>query len=789
MPAGGCAKSMNFQANKRQDSERPVIWIEELNAKARQQTVDALGDSFAFPTEPSASPTASQQPELVICGVPKDADVARFRIERLREQRQLGGVPLLLLVSELNEASCRLISECDFDDFVVMPVSNSELSIRARKLLATKHARTQPRTQQSAVQAAQPERRAKAAADNEHFRLIVDSIEDYAIFMLSPEGRVTTWNRGAENLTGYTAKQALGRPLSSLYLPAHWRSTQLREELDLVRRAKRYEDIGLHKRRDGSTYSAQTIIRRVDDGSGALLGFVTVIRDVTERKRAEKALKESEAKFRTIADAMPQMVWSTRPDGYHDYYNERWYQYTGMPRGSTDGDGWNGMFHPDDQGRAWALWSHSLATGEPYEIEYRVRHHSGDYRWTLGRALPIRDDDGRIVRWMGTCTVIHAQKEAEAALQEASRRKDEFLAMLAHELRNPLAPLRNSMALMRHAGLPSSEKHSALDVAERQVRHMSRLVNDLLDVARISRGKMQLREENCELNDIVRQSADDYRSSFESSGIELGLNCLSDPLWMRGDCTRIAQVIGNLLHNASKFTRSGGRVQLRTGRRILPEGEHAEVVVQDSGVGIDPALSLQLFDPFVQADQDLGRADGGLGLGLAVVKGFMELHKGKVEARSDGAGQGTTFTLHFPLNGEAIPSASRQQATTGDTAEHACKRRIVLVEDNKDMLATLEALLHLEGHEVVAARDGPSGFEAVTATQPDLVICDIGLPGSMDGYALARAIRASERISQVLLVALSGYSQGSESRDSGFDRHLLKPLDIDELRHLLASIK
>lgn len=774
---------MNFQANKRRDSERPIVWIEELDSNARQQTIDALGDdSFELQTAPASSATASGEPDLVICGLPKDAGVARFHVERLLERRRLGGVPLLLLIAEPNEASFRLISDCDLADFIVLPFSNAELSIRVRKLLAAKQARTR----HDGVQVVQPEQHAKVVANDEQFRLMVDSIEDYAIFMLSPEGRVTTWNRGAENLTGYTANEALGRPLSSLYLPDHWQSTQLREQLESVRRARLYEDISLHKRRDGTTYSAQTIIRRLDDRSDTLQGFVTVIRDVTERKRAEKALKESEAKFRTIADAMPQMVWSTRPDGYHDYYNERWYQYTGMPRGSTDGDGWNGMFHPDDQGRAWALWSHSLATGEPYEIEYRVRHHSGDYRWTLGRALPIRDDDGRIVRWMGTCTVIHAQKEAEAALQEASRRKDEFLAMLAHELRNPLAPLHNSVALMRHAELPSNERHSALDVAERQVRHMSRLVNDLLDVARISRGKMQLREENCELNDIVRQSADDYRSSFETSGIELCVDCLNDPLWTRGDCTRIAQVIGNLLHNASKFTQPGGKVQVRTGRRILPEGEHAEVVVQDSGVGIDPTLSLQLFDPFVQADQDLGRADGGLGLGLAVVKGFMELHKGKVEARSDGAGQGTTFTLHFPLNGEAISSASPQQ--TSGIAEPACKRRIVLVEDNKDMRDTLEALLNLEGHEVMAARDGPSGLEVVNATRPDLVICDIGLPGSMDGYALARAIRASENISQVFLVALSGYNRGSESRDSGFDRHLLKPLDFDELRHLLASI-
>ncbi|MEX1034276.1 MAG: PAS domain S-box protein [Cellvibrionaceae bacterium] len=780
--------SMSFRTGNHQLARRPVIWIKVPNAQRRQKVVNALSEDFAnfeIFTELESSPGATNYPDLIICDNAMNVEAASSRTAQLRQWPELDGVAILLLVSGLDDKLSQQLSELDLIDFVINPFSEAELWVRARHLLAAKQDRMQGRPGAT-------KQLPGAVVDNKHFQLMVDRIDDYAIFMVDLDGRIGSWNQGAEALTGYSVDEAVGRPYSTLYAPKDSPPTRLAEGLARARQAGRYENAGAYKRKDGSTYSAQIMIRRIDDESGVLLGFVTVVHDITARKKAERALKESEAKFRTITDAMPQMVWSTQPDGYHDYYNQQWYEFTGMPEGSTDGAGWNAMFHPDDQARAWRLWAHSLATGEPYEIEYRVRHHSGEYHWTLGRALPVRDDDGNIVRWMGTCTVIQAQKEAEAALQEASRRKDEFLAMLAHELRNPLGPLHNSMVLMRRArSHNNSQMQKALDVAERQVWHMSHLINDLVDVARISRGKMHLHKKNCDLNEIVVHAAEDCRARFDAKGIDLQIDCLDDSLWTDGDPTRIAQVIGNLLHNASKFTPPGGTVRVTTGRRHLPEREQAEVVVDDSGVVIDPALASQLFDPFVQADQDLGRSDGGLGLGLAVVKGLMELHDGSVEAHSEGAGQGTTFSLDFPL-----ASANRTYTTVPtkslETSKSSDKWRIVLVEDNKDMLETLEALLHAEGHQVVSARDGPTGLEAINQSRPDLVICDIGLPGAMDGYALARAVRASDDpgLSKIFLVALSGYSQDSDrerSRESGFDLHLLKPLNFDELRKLLAN--
>jgi PAS domain S-box-containing protein len=240
--------------------------------------------------------------------------------------------------------------------------------------------------------------------------------------------------------------------------------------------------------------------------------------DVSHQVKAEEALRESEAKFRIIANAMPQMVWSTRPDGYHDYYNQQWYDFTGAAEGSTDGKLWNGMFHPDDQDRAWERWHHSLATGETYEIQYRLRHRSGEYRWTLGRALPVRDASGRITRWMGTCTDIHSQKLSEVKLKGVDARKDEFLAMLAHELRNPLAPISSATGILMLANADEPRIKQTSQIISRQVKHMTNLVDDLLDVSRVTRGLIELEKTPLDFRRIVADACRNQRALFVYSG-------------------------------------------------------------------------------------------------------------------------------------------------------------------------------------------------------------------------------------------------------------------------------
>jgi PAS domain S-box-containing protein len=348
------------------------------------------------------------------------------------------------------------------------------------------------------------------------------------------------------------------------------------------------------------------------------------IRTAGERLRGVAALRESEAKFRTIADAMPQMVWSTLPDGYHDYYNQQWYSYTGVPQGSTDGDGWNDIFHPDDSARAWAAWRASLATGKTYEIQYRLRHHSGAYRWVLGRALPVRDDTGAIIRWMGTCTDIDDQKKAEDELRQAGLRKDEFLAMLAHELRNPLAPISSAAQLLMLANPDLQRAHKAGAIILRQVRHMTDLVDDLLDVSRVTRGLVQIERHRLDLKDVLHSAIEQARPLMEARGHHLTVEEPAAPALVLGDFTRLVQVVVNLLNNAAKYTPAGGRIILS----LQVEAGEACIVVTDNGSGIDAALLPYVFDLFIQAARTPDRAQGGLGLGLALRVACMRSARG-----------------------------------------------------------------------------------------------------------------------------------------------------------------
>ncbi|MEJ7805579.1 MAG: PAS domain-containing protein, partial [Telluria sp.] len=396
---------------------------------------------------------------------------------------------------------------------------------------------------------------------------------------------------------------------------------------------------------DGGFRFIQVRGRVTFDKNGKPQWLSGVSLDVTSQRQAERALRESEAKFRTITDAMPQMVWSTLPDGYNDYFNQRWYDYTGAPVGSTDGHEWAHIFHPDDQARASEVWRHSLVTGEQYEIQYRMRHRSGAYRWALGRALPIRDENGKIIRWMGTCTDIHDQKLAEEELKTANRRKDEFLAMLAHELRNPLAPISAAAQLLKICSHDEKSVKRSSEIIVRQVNHMTTLVDDLMDVSRVTRGLVALDKTEVDVKAVVNSAIEQARPLIESREHTLNIRLVSTTAIVLGDRARLIQVTANLLNNAAKYTPQGGEITLSVD--VLQD--QATIRIDDTGIGIDAALLPHVFELFTQAERTPDRSQGGLGLGLALVKSIMELHGGKVEARSEGPGQGSTFILTLPL--------------------------------------------------------------------------------------------------------------------------------------------
>ena len=386
-----------------------------------------------------------------------------------------------------------------------------------------------------------------------------------------------------------------------------------------------------------------------------------------------------------------------------------------------------------------------------------------------------------------------ALRAANTRLVEADRRKNDFLGMLSHELRNPLAPIHNSLYILDQATPDCEQAHRAHQVIRRQVTHLNRLVDDLLDVTRITRGKVQLHREHLDLADLVHRTVEDYRPVFAQNGIRLEVEIAAGPLRVHGDRTRLAQAVGNLLNNAAKFTPRGSRTVVSVERGSmagLPAkdgdgiGEGAVIRVRDDGVGIAAEMLPRLFEPFSQADQNLDRSKGGLGLGLALVKGMIDLHGGTVAVRSEGPGKGAEFTIVLPLE-----VGAQEQCSAAGELHSSRPRRVLVIEDNVDAADTLCEVLSFCGHEVAVAYGGREGVGMARAFRPEIVFCDIGLP-EMDGYAVAQALRADEACRDAFLVALTGYARPEDQQRAiqvGFQLHLAKPASMEQIREVVGQ--
>jgi CheY-like chemotaxis protein len=404
--------------------------------------------------------------------------------------------------------------------------------------------------------------------------------------------------------------------------------------------------------------------------------------------------------------------------------------------------------------------------------------------WIDDRGRTAFDDEGRPLYMTGACVDITDRKEAERILREAALRKEEFLAMLAHELRNPLAPIRNSIDLLRQLHPGEGRAAQAHAIIDRQIGHLVRLVDDLLDVSRIARGKIELRRERCSVTSIVRQTVDDYRPMFAARDIAVTSTLPPHEVWVDGDATRLSQIVSNILHNSSKFTPRGGWVVVRLNRR---DGDRTVVLeIEDTGSGMDADMLQRLFEPFAQGARHDDSVHGGLGLGLAVVRGLAELHGGTVAASSDGPNCGTRITVQLPT----------ADASTGAVAGARPGRllqplRVLVIDDNVDGANSLQMILEMLGHHAEAVYHGHEAVGAAERVRPDVLLCDIGLPGGMDGYDIARSFRAHPELQRTYLIALTGWGQPEDRRkalDAGFDLHLTKPASPDQLEALLANL-
>ncbi len=883
------------------------------------------------------------------------------------------------------------------------------------------------------------------AGGEEQFRILAESIPQLA-WMANADGYIFWYNRRWYDYTGTTFQQMQGWGWQSVHDPVELPKVMERWTGSIAS-GQPFDMTFPLKGADNTFRLFLTRVSPVKDEDGKIYRWVGTNTDISETKKDEERLRESEARFRLLADTMPQIVWTSGPDGHVDYFNDRWYQFTGCAPESVGEENWGPIVHPDDYSRSRDEWYRCVAEERVYQLECRFQNgRTKEYRWFLNRALPIRDANGQVIKWFGTSTDIEDFKRVEgelraseervrlateaaelgiwvwhidedrviwenarlyamfglaqndepinaarfknefvhpddaaaferaisdsllngsrfyflgrfrridgeerwteftgqlvveedgkprrmhgtaadvterkraeadrqkfvrlaenstdfiamydleyrptylnlaglkmvgleqmetarriplrdfffpedqskimddffplviqqghgemeirfrnfktghslwmiftafvmtddqgrrvglatvsrniterrqledhlrklaADLSEADHRKDEFLATLAHELRNPLAPIRNGLEILRLAGPGGRAIEQARSMMDRQLTQMVRLVDDLLDVSRITRNKLELRKQRLELSTVLHNAVETSRPVIDGSGHQLSVNLPSAPIIVDGDNTRLGQVFANLLNNAAKYSDRGGYIQLTA---LLDVGE-VVVSVRDTGVGIPADMLPKIFDMFTQVDRSLEKSQGGLGIGLTLVKRLVEMHGGRVEARSEGQGKGSEFIVHLPLLQSPAPEAPLQVADV-TTVSQRVQRRILVADDNEDSAASLAMMLEMMGNEVTTAHDGVRAVEEAAKFRPDIILLDIGMP-RLNGYEACRQIRKETWGQQAIVIALTGWGQDEDrrrSKEAGFDHHLVKPVDPAALVKLLDSL-
>jgi len=603
--------------------------------------------------------------------------------------------------------------------------------------------------------------------------IVASSVD--AIYSTSLDGTIQTWNEGAEHLFGYSAAEALGQPVT-LLIPED-RQAEERELSERIARGEVVVNFETKRRaKDGRSFDVSLAASPIRDAAGRVVGTSRIPRDITERKRAE----EARARLAAIVASSDDAIVSKSLDGIIRTWNsgaERMFGYSSdeaLGRHIT-------LIIPEDRHHEEDMVLGKVRRGETVDHFETVRRtKDGRLRDISLTVSPIRDAHGQVIGASKIARDITERKRMDAqleamvsALREADTRKDEFIAMLAHELRNPLSAIAVATDLLARSKIDDRKARFAVPAIERQMRQLRRLVDDLLNMARITSGKLVLRKEPLELKAFADRAVNDYRA-LVANGTSIVLQGVE--AWVDADPARLKQMIENLLDNATKY---GGRNITVT---VSAGGQAAHVSVQEDGQGISPELQAMLFQPFVQGEQPADREQRGLGLGLALVERLASLHGGSVDATSEGLGKGSTFTISLPL---AKPAATAERRRTPVMT----KRRVLVVEDEVDSRDALKLLLETEGHEVSLSGSGAAALEEITRFRPDIALVDIGLPG-MDGYEIARRARALEAGKHLKLIAITGYGGEAHRRrakSAGFDMHVVKPISYEQLARVFSS--
>jgi PAS domain S-box-containing protein len=619
-----------------------------------------------------------------------------------------------------------------------------------------------------------------------HFGQIVAGVKDYAVFTLDVAGHITSWNAGAENINGYQAEEILGKHFSRFYPPEAIARNWPEQELRIAAGQGRIEEEGWRVRKDGTRFWADVVITALRNPAGRLTGFLKIVRDLTERRRHEETLRESEERFRLLVDRVKEYaIFMLDPDGRVASWNLGAERIIGYTAAEIIGRHFS-CFYPAEaaeRGAAQQDLDSALEHGSLETNGRRVRK-DGSRFWANAVITAVRDRDGKLRGFTKITRDLTERKQFEE-LEESRQRTQEFLAILSHELRNPLAPLKTSVDILRLRELTDPVVQKARDVIDRQVQHLTRLIDDLLDVSRITSGRIRLSSEALELETVIGRAAEAARPLLDKKGHGLEIKLPQQPVWVRGDLLRLTQVFVNLLNNAAKYTPDGGHVEIE----IVAGDAGARIRVRDNGIGIAAELLPRIFDLFTQGQRPLDRTDGGLGVGLALVHRIVSLHGGTVKASSAGIGRGSEFVVTLPEFSEEAPM--HVETRSESTEQQPRRRRLMVVDDNRDAAESMSMLLELWGHEVICAYDGRTALETAAKYHPDAVFLDIGLPG-MDGYEIAERLRELPESAHAVLIAITGYGQDEDrrrSRDAGIDHHLVKPVAPETLHNLLDSLE
>jgi PAS domain S-box-containing protein len=629
--------------------------------------------------------------------------------------------------------------------------------------------------------------RSALADSEERFRHLVDGVEDYAIVLLDPTGAVTTWNRGAERIKGYLPGEILGKNFSVFYTPEALAKAWPQYELSVARESGRFSDEGWRVRKDGTQFWASVVISAIHGKDGLLRGFLKITRDLTERRRADEALRLSEERFRALVEGVEDYaIFLLDSEGRVESWNRGAEILKGYSASEIVGQHFSVFYTPEailQDKPAWELRT-AIEHGRIEDEGWRVRK-DGTRFWANVVITALHDPAGNL-RGFAKVTRDMTERRNLEALLEVDRQKDEFLAVLAHELRNPLAPIRNALEVMMQPGVTSDASTRARDIAERQLKNMTRLLDDLLDVTRIREGRIELRREVVGLSAILDAAVETSQPLISERQHQLTVERPPEEAWIEGDPVRLSQALTNLLNNAAKYTDPGGRIELAASRS---DGD-AVIRVRDSGIGIDPMMLPHVFDLFVQVAERSEVSAGGVGIGLTLAKRIVELHGGRLDALSAGVGLGSEFVIRLPVVEAGRAQSSKVPRAGEKSPARPTALRVLVVDDNVDAADGLALLLDLQGYETRVAYDGATALEAVKEFRPEVAILDIGMP-LMDGYELARRLREAPETEKTVLVAMTGWGQVEDlrkAREAGFHHHLVKPSEPATLEKLLADL-